>query len=311
MATAMSPRIIRNEDDFEALMQEIDALLQSRGGPIHAREIGALAEAAHLLRISLVGGPLTTGPIPGVYSGESLSAHIFQWMKRRYGDRLKIDFAIGYAPTLLKGDAWLLRFPLTYGSVTIVCERNLSIQFPSLVVQKPGEPKQKPLFNLLSCIDKLPQGLANSLSDTELRSLLEFYLLGHSFFNDASSLLQNDHLATSALSDLTASAKYCVSSSSERGQSRWSALQASEKFLKLYIERRGGSYPKTHNLSQLAKLACFFGLSKLDDALLNSVQCDAGIRYEERQHRLQDVVAANHGAIAIASAVVKTLFPHA
>ena len=100
------------EEEFEVLMREVDQELQDREVPIHARELTDLAEVARILGVRMKGGPLDTGPIPGVYTGDSLSAHVFEWIEKRYGDRLKVDFRIGRTVFLLRGAAWLIRFPL-------------------------------------------------------------------------------------------------------------------------------------------------------------------------------------------------------
>lgn len=103
----MSNRRIRNKDEFEKLMQEVDKELCKKSIPIPGREIAALGEVAKFFGTSLFGGPLSTGPVPGVYEGESLSAHVFQWIQNRYGNRLKIEFKNGLSIILLRGDPWL------------------------------------------------------------------------------------------------------------------------------------------------------------------------------------------------------------
>jgi hypothetical protein len=123
----MSRREIKTEEEFEALMREVDQRLQDREVPIHARELTALAEVARILRVRMKGGPLDTGPIPDVYTGDSLSAHVFEWIEKRYGDRLKFDFRIGRTVFLLRGAAWLIRFPLAYGKCVPLHIRDLSM----------------------------------------------------------------------------------------------------------------------------------------------------------------------------------------
>ena len=220
----MTKRIIKNEKDFESLMREIDSILHQQDVSIHARELKALSEATKILSVELVAAPLNTGPIPGVYEGESLSAHIYKWIRNRYGDRLKVDFSNGYSVILLKGDPWLFRFPVIYGEVTGTCERDLAKKFPSMVVMKPGEARKKPILNLLLCLENLPQGLADELSDSDLRAILNFFQFGHEFLNALNSFCRDDQLAMSGLSDLNASARYCVAGASEHGLSRWASF---------------------------------------------------------------------------------------
>lgn len=301
-------RMIESERAFDSLMHEIDQKMQVDGVPIHLRELTAMSEVAKLLDVEFI-SPLKPKPTPGVYSGADLPAHVSVWIRNRYGDRLNFDFTNGYAVLLIRGDPWLLRFPLLYGAVTLVCERDLNKKYPSIVVTRPGEPLKKPTVSILQCIKEFPQGLAASLSDKELRDILKFFLYGHEFLNALNSFCRDHPLAMSALLDLNASARYCVSSPTEFGQSRWSSLQAAEKLLKFYIESKGQPYPKTHLLSELAPRAAALGLSVIDAKVLDAIQCDAGVRYEQRPHAVKDVVAAHRGVLAIGSAVVAALFP--
>jgi hypothetical protein len=302
-------RMIESEREFDSLMHEIDQKMQVDGVPIHLRELTAMSEVAKFLDVEFIISPLKSKPTPGVYSGADLPAHISVWIRNRYGDRLNFDFTNGYAVLLIRGDPWLLRFPLLYGEVTLVCERDLSKKYPSFVVTRPGDPPKKPTVSILQCVKDLPQGLVSSLSDRELRDILKFFLSGHEFLNALNSFCRDRPLAMSALLDLNASARYCVSGPTEYGQSRWSSLQAAEKLFKFYIEYKGHPFPKTHQLSELAPKAAALGLSVIDAKVLDAIRCDAGVRYEQRRHAVNDVVAAHHGALAIGSAVVAALFP--
>jgi hypothetical protein len=88
-------RELRSPDDFERFMQEIDATMQRDGIPIHARELVALSEAAKSLEKEFIGHPRKPQPTPGTYSDDDLPGHIFEWARRRYGDRLRFDFTNG------------------------------------------------------------------------------------------------------------------------------------------------------------------------------------------------------------------------
>jgi hypothetical protein len=187
-------------------------------------------------------GPLRTGPIPGVYEGESLSAHIYKWIRNRYRDRLKIDFSNGYSVILLKGDPWLCRFPVIYGEVTVTCERDLTKKFPTMVVSKPGEPRKKPILNLLLCIQNLPQGLANELSDGDLQAILNFFQFGHEFLNALNNFCRDDQLAMSGLVGLL------IRAGVGSGMGRWRGALATHRhrlspLLSLWVT--GGEHPLT------------------------------------------------------------------
>jgi len=149
-------RSIQTKEDFERLMLEIDDKMQRRGDPIHMRQllaVGEVSEALGRVRLRLVDHDVI--PTPGIYTGDSLSAHIRDWFDERYGDQLKVEWVIGYSIVLLKGDAWLLKFPLVYGQVEIICDRNLSRHYSNVS----SSADQKAQVNLLKLVENCPQGL--------------------------------------------------------------------------------------------------------------------------------------------------------
>lgn len=299
---------IKSKEDFEALMDEVDSILQAKGVPIHARQIQAIGEVAKKFNIDLLVGPLCRGAIPNVYEGESLSAHILQWFDQRYGDRLKIDFSIGYSTVMLRGDAWLLKFPLIYGTVTILCDRDLHKKYNNFVMNEAGKPQQKAMMNLLLLIEKFPQGLANRLTDDELREILNYFSSVNKFFNRIHSSYSGNELASGVVTDLETSARFAVGTSHDYGQSLWASLQAAEKILKFFIVSKGEKFPKTHDISKLAKQAYGLGLPLIDADLLKLIQCKADVRYEQRKYSVKKVVDAHQGAMQIASLVTESVF---
>jgi HEPN domain-containing protein len=210
---------------------------------------------------------------------------VWQQIRRR----LKIDFAIGYSLVLLRGDAWLLRFPLVFGRVTVVCERDLSKQFDNMVVNRAGKPHQKALVNLLKLIEKLPQGLANQLTEDELRELLSYYMFGHRFYNAVASFCKDKEIVAAAIADLHASAHAGIGDAHNYGQSLWLSLQAAGKMLKYFIQAKGEQFPHIHDLARLTKLAYTLGLQPIDTQLIDEVQCDANVRYTQQQYPVMKV----------------------
>ena len=126
----MLKRTINNRIEFEELMIEIDKILTEKDIPIQARSIQALAEAGSLLGIqNMKIVPIQSEPIEGVYGGDSLLAHIVKWIDDRYGDRLKMDFSLGYSLVVIRGTPWQIKFPYIVGNIRIICERDLSKKF--------------------------------------------------------------------------------------------------------------------------------------------------------------------------------------
>lgn len=303
------PGQITSPQDFESMMRTIDAALQQEGVPIHMRELEALRRAAMMLNTDLkIQSPAA---IPGLYEGDSLSGHIVEWVRARYADRLKIDTALGYSAIVLKADAWLFKFPLAYGEFRATVDRDLSRHRPRFVVSQKGQPREQLVFNVLLCIDKLPQGLASELSDDELRAILQFFLVGQEFFNALKSFCRDDDLAMAALLDFNTAARHCVAGFKEYGLSRWASLQAAEKMLKHYISKRGGVAPFSHKLDKLTSQASELGLATMDQEDLRAVQCDAAVRYQVSGQTLDHVVTANHNAMGIGLMVLRALYPMA
>lgn len=305
----MSRREIKTEEEFEALMREVDQRFQDEQVPIHARELRALAEVDRILGVRMKGGPLDTGPIPGVYTGDSLSAHIFEWTRKRYGDRLKVDFRIARTVFLLRGAPWLIRFPLAFGKWVPLHTRDLSIDKVDVTVRIEEEDREFESvgINLLRFVKDLPQTLAEELTDNELSSLGAFIVEANYFFDKLDQLGKSNELARSAHADFNTASDHCMSGTSQYGLARWAALQACEKMLKCFIESNNQSFPYTHDLSCLADIAYPLGLSKLEDDLLANIQCSASIRYGEQTTTLSEVVDAIHSAIMVGHIILEAM----
>jgi len=202
----------------------------------------------------------------------------------------------------------LLKFPLVFGRVKVICERDLSIKHNNIVVSSLGGESKKAEMNLLKLVNDLPQGMANELTDEELEMILGYYVYGHRFFNALESFCRNDELVESAREDITASARAGVGNTKNYGQSLWLSLQAAEKLLKYYIKKADKKYPHTHDLSQLMNMANKIGLPFNDKRIIELVQCDAKVRYEKQSCHVTKIINANQSAVIIGSSVMNTLY---
>ena len=304
----MVRRTINNKIEFEEFMIEIDKILIEKDIPIRARAIQALAEAGSLLEIkNMKILPIESEPIEGVYEGDSLLAHIVEWIQGRYGDRLNMDFSLGYSLVLIRETPWLIKFPFVIGNIRIICERDLSKKFKNFVVNKAGEPPKRPEINLLSLIENLPQRLASKLTDVELKELLDNFVYFLDFFVKSHEHYKNEQLIIIGLADLKDSANYCINGRVTYGSSRWASLQAAEKFLKFYIEKNKEKYPYTHELDKLEKKACSLGLPSIEKKIIEDTNCDPAVRYQTSTDSTSDIVNAHLGALKIGSIVIKTL----
>lgn len=300
----MSTRVISTEKEFEALMEEIDEHLRRNNVPVHAREIRAIMETGTRLKAPVPLAPIPEAAVPGDYTGGSLAAHVSAWVRRRYGDRLKVDFSIGRSILVVRRDPWLARFPLLYGQVELVCDPDLTRKYVTRSFTKiKGE---LPKLNVLTQIENFPLGLAKQLSPSELQAIMDRFVYCQSFFMTIHNKCRDDDLAHGAIADLKASAQHLVESR-EFGLSRWASLQGAEKLLKHFIRAKGKQFPRTHDLTRLADIAAPLGLTLVAD--LAQVQCEADVRYQSGNHHIDDVTAAHVIAVDLGVQIMGTLYP--
>lgn len=303
---------LKSADDFERLMLEVDQSMQERNIPIPGRELAALGEVAKRLRTSLYGGPAKCEPIPGNYTGRSLTGHVYQWIQQRYGDRLRIDMIVGESVALIRGDPWILRLPdVLGGPLRFVAERDLGERYPESVINRPGQPREWLIVNVLRCIKELPSHLAAKLTDAELAELFDQFIESYLCLRALKAECREQDLAIAARIDLTASARHILAGQQEFGMSRWASLQAAEKLLKLYLSLRGVSFPKVHLLTTLFELVAENGLPMPPVEFIASLQISASARYEQQAHTAIECVIAHRSAIRVGVTVMHALFPEA
>jgi hypothetical protein len=303
---------INNADEFEQLMLDIDNAMRASNTPIVGRELAALGEVAKRLKQPLYGGPEKCEPVPGDYTGRSLTGHIYQWVQQRYGERLLINTTIGDSVTLIRGDPWLLGMPdVIGGPLRFIVDRDLSKRHPSLVINKPGQPKQWIIINVLQCVSDLPPGLAERLTNTEMRAIFNDFIASYACMQLLQTRCRQDDLAIAAHIDLTTSARHIVAHNRELGMSRWASLQAAEKLLKFYLAKQSVAFPKSHKLNTLFELVARNGLSLPPASFVATLQCEASVRYEQQPHTIAECVAAHRAAIGVGVTIMQKLFPGA
>jgi len=281
-------------------MDDVDAQLTADNVAMPAREITAFRLIAMRLQIDLKITPPKTELRPRSYEGDDLSIRIIEWMRARYGTRLNFDPSPGTRLIAVRGNLWALRLPLIFGTARLIAERNLRADHgPTLVTYSPENRAEPIVVNILRSIEELPQGLSDTLSVDECNSVMQGFVQGIRAFSGLERF-RSDALAVHARRDLTQSSRFAMEGPAAYGQSRWSALQASEKSLKLFIEKKSVRYPMHHRLAELAAIASKLGLPEVPQGLLEAAQCDADVRYEYSDQRTEPVLAANAAAVAIA-----------
>lgn len=291
---------IDSQIDFERLITSIDEKLKRAGVPIKRRPIEGLRQAAIELDTELIGGPLNTGPIPGNYSGQSLSAHIFQWFTRRYGERLKIDSSVGSAIFIEQGDPWLVSFPLMGGRIFLECNSHLGDR--GHTIGGPAIPANRtyPKLNVLDRIIDLPKIQARAFEEKRGSEFLVWFADLHRFFLELNLRALSDPLARAIQYDLSIAAQLICRSDEQYSQARWHALQAAEKSLKRFIAEAGDDYSYTHRLNQLLKHANRLGLPAISEQIVDDVQCSAGLRYGEEVSSVENAIKSQQQALVIA-----------
>lgn len=285
--------MITNEVEFQKLMQEIDAEMIDEGIPVTVRQIVACGNVAKKFGVTIPMGGfgfVPRDPQEGVYSGYDLALRIKKWFSDLYGGKLKVDFDIGVLAVEISGDIFKMRLPMVYGNVGVV------IDHASM-----GVKGNSGRINILDLIVDLTPPLASRLTSKAFNEIGELFTLGMDVFNHIHSC-RGDELLNKAHADFKASTFHLLHRPPELGLSKWASLQATEKILKSFIARRGGDYPKGgkgHDLEQLASISEKHGLPPLDRTILQKVQCQPGVRYENMGLTIKEVVDAQHAALRI------------
>ncbi len=278
-----------NETDFNILMEDIDKLLRDKDIPIYARPLHAAREVAIKFKIDV---PIVENvyAIKGNYSGFSLSAHIKRWFDKRYGDRLKIDMSLGSAIILIRNDPYRLVLHRIYGRVKLVCDKSLR-KYKNIQVRKPGM-ERKPLYlNILNCVKDITPGLAESLNNSELREIMNFF-------------------KGEAKADLKTAVNHILSTHPHFGQSKWSSLQFIEKVMKGFLKLYQNNIPRTHSLKQISKELEKHNIPRIPISLLNNIQCSADVRYDEKLVSMDEAIKAHHSSLDILSILLNDSYNH-
>ena len=289
---------IKDDAEFNAVMEELDHLCQQRGEQIIGRELKLWTEFCKKYQIAIVMKVSTAHPArPNEYTFFNFGNHIIEWAKNRYGARLTFDPAFGYFATLLRGDAWLVAVPMIMGKVTLTVTTDIERAHAPHVV------------NLLQLVKGLTPEMARSLAMAETEYVKGMFLVHFDIHNlRIRANLSPDSLAAIASRDLTSCAKRVVLDRHERGAARFDALQAADKFLKHFLRTKGQSFRRTHDLEWLSKKTAEAGLLGNFGNLIAAVQTSGGSRYGEMQHTVQDVVRALDAAAFIGRNVMVQLY---
>jgi len=289
------PSYPQTEDDFNHLMLAVDDNLAKK-------DLKPFQRTLHVGRLfweafgwgGLAIPPKELAERPG-YAGDVLMAKSYRWYEDRYGDQLKAPMAYGFAPVKLGNAVWSVRAGVVLGRAMLFIDRNLANKGNAM-----GSRNVEASLNVLTQIEGLPQGLANSLSDAALRSHFEFHLLVHQTLQWR-SLLPNIELFDTAQADYDASTDNVLQH--RYGQARWSSQQAAEKTLKGLLTLGGTSFSTKgadgHNLKKLGEsLQTNHGIA-ITPELLTLASCSPAVRYGEESSTQDQAIASNHAVLHV------------
>jgi len=271
-------------------MSGIDAELKAKGVDIPSRPISAVGEVS--IRYGNIPIPLGEGAVrgpPEIERYRPLARAIRNWYYETYGDRIKIDMAVGKIVLLLEGDLYALRIPQFVGSVNFIAEREW--------IQKAPIGRGSATTNVVQLVDGMTPGLAQRLSDEALLEIGSSFEIGLRAFYTLMST-QNELMAI-ARNDI----KMAVSNLMERhdhfGASKWASLQSAEKVLKAAIALKGGRFKYVHDLGQLCHQLTELGMVFDHARLVDDIQCTPKIRYGEEACSREQALVAHQASLVL------------
>lgn len=275
------PAYPSSDREFENLMRAIDEALAAEGVKPFQRPMHVGFKFWEAFKWS--GNALPSKSLadtPG-FQGDVLMAKSYRWYEHTYGEKLKSDMAYGFAPARIGNAVWRVRAGVTFGTVRLFVDRNLTNRGDTIVGGRGVGPAT---FNVLCAVEDLPQGLVDRLPESTLREHMEFHLLMHEALQWRSQLPDTD-LLRMAHADYDESTSAVLAG--RFGQARWAAQQALEKTLKGLLAIGGTEFatkgPKGHSLEHAAKLLRDHHSIVVNEQVLQLAECSPAVRYGEEQ----------------------------
>ncbi len=291
------PTTPTTDGEFEDLMQAIDTALTVEGLKPFQRPLHVGRKLWEAFKWSGPVFPDKRLADQAGFEGDVLMAKAYRWYEQTYGDKLKGDFAYGFAPARLGNSLWKVRAGVTYGTVQLFVDRNLSNHGKTF---SGGHNPGPATLNILCAVEGLPQGLVDRLPDSALRAHMDFHILMHEALQWRESLPQTE-LFGMAHHDYDE----CTSAvlGGRYGQARWAAEQAVEKTLKGLLKIGGTKFETGvkhgHSLQHAAdQLKANHGVA-LTGAVLALAECEPKVRYGEVASSEAQALAANHAVLGV------------
>jgi hypothetical protein len=278
-----------SDEEFERVMKEIDDELVSENVQVPARQMRGWMLFCKKRQLH---GTSFTDPI---------SVRVLDWFKTRYGERINLDFGLGYSIEVIRGDLLRCRCSVFFGEIHLFSHAAFLGRIPEgPAVNRPA------LVNVLDHVHGMTPAFAGSLRPEDRRTLLRRY---------ATSLEQCSRIGDAdapafvpeGRADLRESIEHMFRNEPQFGLSKWAALQGAEKFLKAYIQQQGDTPERTHLLWKLAGTAESLGLRPIEKKILAQAECSPEARYQGKGVSRAEAVASYQAALQVAGTVALQL----
>lgn len=286
---------------FHKIMEEIDEELKMENHRVQGREMRAIPKIAEKLKIDNL--PFTTSTKVGadLYTTENIATHVYNWFKRKYGNKLNMQNNLAHMILRIKGTHFKVGFPLTFGTINIIFDSPLK-KFPSIGHNKNGE---KVIFNLATYIEDLTPALVDELSSEEIIEIVNLY--GTTF--NAVLKFQSSKIPyrQEALADLETAVDSFFYIHQQYGQSKWASLQFTEKVLKGILKKSGKKIPHIHHLNELSEQVKNNSGIIIDKRLIEKIECKPDVRYSADLVSAEEAIIAHYASLEVFRSIIKQI----
>lgn len=284
-------------DDISPILHEIDQSLKEKAIPPHSRPINAVIEFGKRFQVSL---PLVRLPPGGPTEQLATSIYtekIHRWYEERYGDLINADFSEkAKVAVLADGDIWEMRIPLIFGMAVIEVKRDLPKHSENVIGTQVLD------INACASLTGITESRLQQFSDNDLNEVYGLFVVGLDVREAFNRFRKADPMFAAAEDDWFAAVGHMTNQSPNWGQSRWSSLQMTEKFMKGMIAIIGDhKVPRVHNLKELHDILAR-SIRSLDlQHLVADIQCNASVRYNDpnTQSTRQQAYASHKASLLV------------
>lgn len=281
------------------LVEKIDRELIEEEVDIVERPLMALGRLGNRLKIQLPTHPPRVPLHKEYLTLEETSIFLYQWFEARYGRRQRKPFATGYAVVFIRGAFYRLHIPLRIEKDGLGDHLNRYGPLPDGVA---------PTMEMLHLVEDMTPDMSHHLDSNELMRILFTLDVGMRAYG-ALNVLNDIPRVNQANADLSASAHHLMQQNPQCGLSRWASLQATEKVVKQFIKQNDPSYKFgfDHSLHELYETAENWGLEKPPQELIDVVQCDQGVRYNDPPTNDKEALIAHSNSLQLVAVAAQSL----